>query len=66
MALPRQGEASKLATGDPVPAGTDAPRQSNDLYEFNPNETYNEVIYSIDLSACGSTSSSQPIDPREL
>jgi MoaA/NifB/PqqE/SkfB family radical SAM enzyme len=48
MALSRQGEAAKLPTSDAVPAHSDAPRQSNALYEFNPNETYNEVVYRED------------------
>lgn len=39
------GEASKLPPGDRAEARPDAPRDSNDLYEFNPNETYNEVVY---------------------
>lgn len=38
--------AQTLSPSDPSPPAEDAgSRATNDLYEFNPNETYNEVIY---------------------
>jgi radical SAM protein with 4Fe4S-binding SPASM domain len=40
MTAPLQGKAPTS------PQGEATPRESNELYEFNPNETYHEVIYS--------------------
>lgn len=44
MAASRQTEASKPPENDP----TSEPHTTHDLYEFNPNETYNEVVYRDD------------------